>query len=72
MRSASWARTAARLRRNAEELKSYDFEVVEPPNFEVPPHRRTGRPSAIVVEEGAAGADVATDSAPVLRFESGE
>jgi hypothetical protein len=37
---ARWARTLNRLRRNAEELKAYDFQVIEPPNVELPPEKR--------------------------------
>jgi uncharacterized coiled-coil protein SlyX len=37
---ARWARTLKRLRRNAAELRQYDVQVIEPPNFETPPPLR--------------------------------
>jgi hypothetical protein len=40
MRPANWARTVTRLRKNAEELKRYDFQVIEPDSLDVPPERR--------------------------------
>lgn len=45
MRPANWARTVARLRRNAQELREYDFEVREPANLEAPPERRIANTS---------------------------
>lgn len=45
MRPASWARTVARLRRNAQELREHDFEVTEPESLETPPERRIGHTS---------------------------
>jgi hypothetical protein len=41
MTVANWKRTLARLRRNIEELRSYDCEIREPDNFDTPPERRT-------------------------------
>jgi len=41
----TWKRTAKRLRRLAEELKSYDFEIREPDNFDTPPDRRIANTS---------------------------
>jgi hypothetical protein len=35
-----WRKTLARLRKNAAELRAYDFEVIEPPNVEIPPEIR--------------------------------
>jgi hypothetical protein len=49
MTAPNWARTLARLRRYAEELKAYDFQVKEPRNADVPPEWRNGR------NEGAGG-----------------
>jgi hypothetical protein len=40
MTAANWARTLKRLRRLAEELRAHDVQVIEPPNFELPPGRR--------------------------------
>jgi hypothetical protein len=38
--NANWARTLKRLRRNASELAGYDWQVIEPPNVEIPPKDR--------------------------------
>lgn len=48
MDRARWKRTVARARRLAEELVALDYEVREPDNFDVHPHFRDGRSSAIV------------------------
>lgn len=48
--SANWKRTLAKLRRYAEELRRHDWQVQEPPNAEVPPHKR-GLPPAPILEE---------------------
>jgi hypothetical protein len=45
MRPANWARTVARLRTNAQELREHDFEVKEPDSLETPPERRSGNTS---------------------------
>ena len=39
-RPMNWARSVARLRRLAEELKHHGFTVTEPDNLETPPERR--------------------------------
>ena len=46
MRPANWKRTVNRLRKNAEELKSFDFQVVEPDSLDIPPERRIGNTSS--------------------------
>lgn len=48
MDAANWARTLARLRRNIEELRSYDCQVIEPPSFDRPPSTRGLRAGGIV------------------------
>lgn len=48
MDAANWARTLARLRRNIEELRSYDCQVTEPPNFDRPPSARGLRAGGMV------------------------
>jgi hypothetical protein len=40
MSAPNWARTLKRLRRMAQELRDHDVQVIEPPNFELPPGRR--------------------------------
>jgi hypothetical protein len=40
MTRPNWARTAARLRKMAAELRAHDFQVIEPPNFDKPPAER--------------------------------
>jgi hypothetical protein len=40
MSAPNWKRTLARLRRLAEELRRNDFEVIEPPNADLPPDKR--------------------------------
>jgi hypothetical protein len=40
MSAPNWARTLARLRRNIQELRAHDVQVIEPPDFELPPNRR--------------------------------
>jgi hypothetical protein len=41
MAMANWARKKKRLLRNAEELKSLGCVVIFPPDFHLPPERRT-------------------------------
>jgi predicted RNase H-like HicB family nuclease len=45
-RPANWAKTVRRLRRNAEELITYGFKVVEPEDLEIPAHQRIAEPLA--------------------------
>lgn len=40
MSAPNWARTLGRLRRLAEELRRHDFQVIEPPNADLPPDKR--------------------------------
>lgn len=42
MTNANWKRTVGRLRRMARELRSYDYEVTEPANLDLPPRERLG------------------------------
>lgn len=42
MTAPNWKRTAGRLRKLADELRAHDFQVIEPPNFDVPPGKRNG------------------------------
>lgn len=45
MTAPNWKRTLARLRRNIAELRQYEVQCTEPPNFDVPPsHRGLPRP----------------------------
>ena len=39
-RPANWAKTVARLRRTAAELRDHGFKVIEPESLEIPPHQR--------------------------------
>lgn len=43
MTAPNWKRTLSRLRRNIQELREHDCQVVEPPNFDTPPDRRIAR-----------------------------
>jgi hypothetical protein len=40
MTRPNWKRTSNRLRKMAETLKAYDFQVIEPPDFDKPPAER--------------------------------
>jgi hypothetical protein len=42
---ANWARTVRRLRRMANELRAYDFQVIEPDGLDTPPGQRNGLPA---------------------------
>jgi hypothetical protein len=44
MTAPNWKRTVGRLRRYMAELREYDCQVIEPPNFDLPPGRRPGGP----------------------------
>jgi hypothetical protein len=46
-RPANWKKTVRRLRRNAAELLDHGFKVVEPEDFEIPPHLRLTEPSTV-------------------------
>lgn len=64
MSAPNWARTLARLRRNAQELREHDCQVIEPPNFETPPaHRGTssGPASGAAVLIGEHGPELLLD-----------
>lgn len=45
-RPATWARHAARLRRNAEELRAEGWAVTEPKDFSTPPEQRMAKEAA--------------------------
>ena len=45
MRVPNWTRTVTRLRRMAEELKAYDFQVIEPDSLDIPSERRIANTS---------------------------
>ena len=45
MRPANWARTVARLRRAAAELREHGFEVIEPVGLEKLPEQRIAHTS---------------------------
>jgi hypothetical protein len=40
MTAANWARTVRMLRRMMARLREHDVQVIEPPNFDVPPALR--------------------------------
>ena len=40
MTRPNWKRTLKRLRRLAAELRTYDMQVIEPPNMDTPPSER--------------------------------
>lgn len=46
MTKPNWTRTLKKLRRYAAELDAYDWPAPEPPNMEIPPSLRSGRPPA--------------------------
>jgi hypothetical protein len=45
MSAPNWSRTYPRLQRNIAELRELGCEVVEPPDFDKPPSRRSAQPS---------------------------
>jgi hypothetical protein len=47
MTRPNWARTAARLRKMAAELRANNFKVFEPVNFDKPPAERHARGGAV-------------------------
>lgn len=47
-RPANWSKTAARLRRYAQELREAGWPVPdEPEDFKIPPHLRIAKPSVV-------------------------
>lgn len=56
--AATWARMLPKLRRDAQRLLEFGWEVKEPPNVETPPHKR-GLPLPGVVDYSTSkGADL--------------
>jgi len=58
MSAPNWSRTLRRLRRLAEELRRHDFQVIEPPDVELPPSKRyaqSGPPAGVAVVVGESG-----------------
>jgi hypothetical protein len=65
MSAPNWARTLARLRRLAEELRRNDFEVIEPPNFDTPPDKRYAQ-GGMVAGVGYVTAVILTEAGPEI------
>lgn len=69
MTAPNWQRTYERLQRNIAELRALDCQVIEPPNFELPPGRRyaqggpVGDPRPFQLEPGE---DLVSITPPVL------
>jgi hypothetical protein len=64
MSAPNWKRTLKRLRRLAAELRRHDVQVIEPPNFDLPPSKRyaTGGPvTGVAVILGEHGPEILVD-----------
>lgn len=70
MSAPNWARTLARLRRLAEELRRNDFEVIEPPNADLPPDRRYAQ-GGMVAQSTAPNKPVPVGMAVIVGEDAG-